>query len=117
MECSLGIGSPPGAPGGKALDSIREDYSKPAVPATSDLIFPEDPGHGPEDAIGDAGGAGDDVAPLPETRAAGKVGQLAAGFFDQEQAGRDVPGRQAEFEEAVEDAGRDHREVEGGGPR
>ena len=41
-----------------------------------------------------------------------EVGQLAAGLLDQERARRDVPGGEAELEEAVEDSGGDHREVE-----
>ena len=62
----------------------------------------------------DGYGAGHDVAFHPGG-AAVPVGDDAAGFLDQQAAGRDVPGAERQFEEAVEDAFGDPGEVQAGG--
>ena len=61
--------------------------------------------------IGGEDGAGEVVG------GAGPVADGSAGLFDQEATGRDVPGGEGEFEEAVEDPGGGPGEVERGGAR
>ena len=61
------------------------------------------------------GTPGEDVAARDVAVAAVEVGDDAARFFDQQRAGGDVPWREAELEEAVEDAGGGVGEVESGG--
>src|SRR5262249_21936900 len=72
--------------------------------------------HRPQ-SLRDAPRTGDDVAALEVALAAGEVGELAARLLDQQSAGGDVPRRQTELEESVEDAGRHAGEVQGGGAR
>ncbi|HLZ13580.1 MAG TPA: hypothetical protein VKP58_13420 [Candidatus Acidoferrum sp.] len=58
---------------------------------------------------------GEDHPAAESVRLAVKIGDFAAGFFDEEDAGRDVPALEAKFPEAIEPAGRDAGEIECGG--
>ena len=60
----------------------------------------------------DFGGAADDVAALEEVVGALEVADAAAGFADDERAGRNVPLFQPELPEAVDAAGGEVAEVE-----
>src|SRR6266581_1209479 len=81
-----------------------------------DLIFVEKSRSQLAQAARDGRGAGDDVAALPVAFPAVEVGQLAARLLDQNGSRGDVPRREMKLEESVEDAGRDHGEIERGRP-
>src|SRR5438132_7256980 len=52
----------------------------------------------------DRGRSSDDVAALKPSVASREIADHAAGLGDHQRSGRDVPGREVQFEEAVEDA-------------
>src|SRR5437867_209724 len=58
------------------------------------------------------GRSADDVAALEPSVASREIADDSAGLGDHQRSGRDVPGREVQFEEAVEDARRGVCEVE-----
>src|SRR5207253_1301434 len=61
----------------------------------------------------DRGRSSDDVAALEPSVASREIADHSAGLGDHQRSGRDVPRREVQFEESVEDAGRGVCQVEG----